>query len=1328
MSALSLSALAAGDPSSSVMRSSPSPKSAQVDLSSLQSASRVLQEQLVKDSQAIPDLGDTLSIPGQQASASYSVAADDARMPYQKRALLRIPDALVQYATTTKVNMAMGLLPEIERAWIAIDHQLFLWDYNEGQEINSFVDQPDVIRAVAVVKPKRGLFIEAIQHLLVICTKLSVLLIAVSLAPGEGGRKDLSMYATDLSVPTDEVQMTSVVGTNDGRIFMCGADDGNLYELHYQESEGWFGKRIQLINHSAGGVQSFLPRFTTSTATDQIRSVVSDPDRNMIYTLTASNSIGVYRLGAEKKLDHVQTLSSVFKQAQDKAPAAPALTPNNFEISTLHVIEPKESRMGVQLMAVTKNAVRLYFAAANSYYAYGYNSGGRALQLIHVRLPPVNLPHPLRQAQSLRPGFRGQPPAAGGNVPTFVVSAVENAAYSNGLLVASQPASDMNDFILCLSPDLTRIGNLGQVPAQAPPQSTYSGALTAGGPPRPPLTEQAVLLDIPLGTWAIAPAPKTFAPPTPSDTPTPVVINELASQTGESPPQFIIMTSEGLVFIAKRRAIDYLKAIIEDYESDRDIQPMLLFRDGFGRDQTCAMLLALAAGNSFVDFNPASNMGATVKQAFFELGERPTFTERITYGAPTTGESQGTTTYSGKREGLAVYLARLLRPFWKARLLGATGTAFSVSTDVLNTIQTNLMSLKSFLDQNPSLFHGVPLDASSSRSGANIPDQQAIKEEQRSVEQLISLLGRTIEALEFVAFMNLNQLSNLVPRCSADLRKELAGLTFEGLITTEAGMSVSRALINVLIDQQMTGQMEIDTVSETLQRKCPSFCSAEDVMLYKAAESMNKAADAKTPAERQHWCNESLMLYVKGARTLEFQKLRKAVGEFRDLDYPKGAIELPLACAKALDQEERGRQFWRNGCLPGDPGQAQFQQRKACYDLIAGCLEEFEERAAQQEQQGAPPEQRLNLIAYQIAFDSDDELFHAHLYQWLIGRGLWEDLLDQRPPFLEAYLSREPADQERYDLLWRFYIKNGQNLHAAQILACMADNDKFEVELNERVAWLTLAVGNAKSHPITPNTAVDSGIAFLTDLEEKLEVAQVQLDIYAYLNAQKAEWPPEAQKLIEDLNGKLYDLNSLWDNYAIRFQLRPMQLLCLHIGDVRDEGMVRGIWDGLFREAVEVAEDAIAQADQIRARVVPIGQRFYPSDSAFPLRIVAQLLVRFRLNHKGQLEDGWPARILIDCGVPYAEIWDIFHEMYESQIPPFNTQDNVQTVSSDIAVLLNAWIQEARRPQPNAQARGEVPVARLDEVVEQYLREVAPDRTATRQLYEEVRRQLRRSW
>lgn len=43
-------------------------------------------------------------------------------------------------------------------------------------------------------------------------------------------------------------------------------------------------------------------------------------------------------------------------------------------------------------------------------------------------------------------------------------------------------------------------------------------------------------------------------------------------------------------------------------------------------------------------------------------------------------------------------------------------------------------------------------------------------------------------------------------------------------------------------------------------------------------------------------------------------------------------------------------------------------------------------------------------------------------------------------------------------------------------------------------------------------------------------------------------------------------------------------------------------------------------------------------------------MVRFALNHKGVLPYGWAPRILVQCGVPYVEIWDVFHEMYESQV------------------------------------------------------------------------------
>lgn len=85
-----------------------------VDLSSLQSGSRVLQDQFVKDAQIVPDLGDTLAArmliahftdsrvnpgyaAGGQASASYSVFPDDYRVPFQKRKLVGIPEGLFQY-------------------------------------------------------------------------------------------------------------------------------------------------------------------------------------------------------------------------------------------------------------------------------------------------------------------------------------------------------------------------------------------------------------------------------------------------------------------------------------------------------------------------------------------------------------------------------------------------------------------------------------------------------------------------------------------------------------------------------------------------------------------------------------------------------------------------------------------------------------------------------------------------------------------------------------------------------------------------------------------------------------------------------------------------------------------------------------------------------------------------------------------------------------------------------------------------------------------------------------------------------------------------------
>lgn len=136
-----------------------------VDLDVLQAASRVLQEQLLKDAQIIPDHGEmfaysayprphlveppVFSCETAGSSGQYSVFPDDYRVPFLKRKLAGVPEGLFQYFTGASSSCVarrsvltprlvanaishMGLMPEIDRAWVTIDNKLFLWDYVEG--------------------------------------------------------------------------------------------------------------------------------------------------------------------------------------------------------------------------------------------------------------------------------------------------------------------------------------------------------------------------------------------------------------------------------------------------------------------------------------------------------------------------------------------------------------------------------------------------------------------------------------------------------------------------------------------------------------------------------------------------------------------------------------------------------------------------------------------------------------------------------------------------------------------------------------------------------------------------------------------------------------------------------------------------------------------------------------------------------------------------------------------------------------------------------------------------------------------------------------------
>ena len=50
---------------------------------------------------------------------------------------------------------------------------------------------------------------------------------------GSGLQREMKLYRTGYAVSTDDVRITNVIGTTEGRIFLCGAN-GHVYEVVYQ--------------------------------------------------------------------------------------------------------------------------------------------------------------------------------------------------------------------------------------------------------------------------------------------------------------------------------------------------------------------------------------------------------------------------------------------------------------------------------------------------------------------------------------------------------------------------------------------------------------------------------------------------------------------------------------------------------------------------------------------------------------------------------------------------------------------------------------------------------------------------------------------------------------------------------------------------------------------------------------------------------------------------------------------------------------------------------------------------------------------------------------
>ena len=117
----------------------------------------------------------------------------------------QMPLALKQAASEQlEYHMFMGLFPQIHRAWMTIDHMLFLWDYTDPR--GSFYQYDGLDQTIihaTLVRPRRGAFAGSStpQWLLLLSTPLEVVVLAVYCSGHEFSQIDI--HETGFSVPSD---------------------------------------------------------------------------------------------------------------------------------------------------------------------------------------------------------------------------------------------------------------------------------------------------------------------------------------------------------------------------------------------------------------------------------------------------------------------------------------------------------------------------------------------------------------------------------------------------------------------------------------------------------------------------------------------------------------------------------------------------------------------------------------------------------------------------------------------------------------------------------------------------------------------------------------------------------------------------------------------------------------------------------------------------------------------------------------------------------------------------------------------------------------------
>ncbi|KAG8599029.1 hypothetical protein GDO81_002854 [Engystomops pustulosus] len=204
---------------------------------------------------------------------------------------------------------------------------------------------------------------------------------------------------------------------------------------------------------------------------------------------------------------------------------------------------------------------------------------------------------------------------------------------------------------------------------------------------------------------------------------------------------------------------------------------------------------------------------------------------------------------------------------------------------------------------------------------------------------------------------------------------------------------------------------------------------------------------------------------------------------------------------------------------------------------------------------------------------------------------------------------------------------------------------RTDISLKQRIEYLSIAILSAKS---SSGVSMLSDGEFLHELEEKMEVARIQLQIQGTL-IRRYSHQPSTQNAVAQLDSQLMDATRLYGDFADPFKLSECKLAIIHCAGHSDPILVQSLWEEIIERELNdsIGMNPGERMQVLNLKLTSLGKIYASTPRYFPLEFLVKHLEKQVCNLNWDV--GFVSQTMQEIDLSVPKLLEVYDHLFKER-------------------------------------------------------------------------------